>query len=572
MAGPDMQYHHEILMTLYPNGGGEAVDVTIDHNPDPAVAAEIDRIHDHGVPGFPTSARLIEDRMHDSDVRPDLVARRCTCHTPPRVHGIYLIPRTYQEKTRSRPELQSRYHLYFAHAPGTTGTEPLGSHAVETVEHRLLRLYGANALDAAGYLTGSDDRWLPKQAGMSRRRKPDVWAELPGGDLHTFEMQLQHNMTATEAVRLAADHRIAGAATTSFVGPTGNPTLDGFAWRVPIVRTNPNDARNMTPGSRTAIQPARALEWVRDGSRLVPKGGWVTLPNGDPRKFTLDEFLCEQVEGLWVPGTLPDGTVFNMSQADAEALATYVAESAAKPNQGSAWSPILRKHPDAPILPLTAEQGRTVREREERERFEQEQAAQKRAAQKVVERIAERARVERDRADRWGREQEGFRRLAEIERSARERYAAEEEAQRAAAAIAVHEHIADEAGGACAGCGFPWWPAEEQAQPLPRCAQCDGPLLLVLPGRDCCTRCARPGYGGGDDTAERFRFPVPSAWLPPTITERVAEIESRRLRWAAEDAGEADVREATAREEQRRHKAEWPGERIRALMAETGRS
>lgn len=47
-----------------------------------------------------------------------------------------------------------------------------------------------------------------------------------------------------------------------------------------------------------------------------------------------------------------------------------------------------------------------------------------------------------------------------------------------------------------------------------------------------------------------------------------AEIARRRVRWAAEDAAAAAERDAKAREAQRLRAAEWPVERIRALMAE----
>lgn len=159
-------------------------------------------------------------------------------------------------------------------------------------------------------------------------------------------------------------------------------------------------------------------------------------------------------------------------------------------------------------------------------------AAQHVAARAEQERAAreceQQAQIEQERADHRRRE-ELSRRFAEKERRSMERVVAEPRAEATASTVAAHEHVAGKAGGTCAGCGFPWWP--EITEPVPI-----------------------------------------SSYLPPSTQEWSAEIERRRLRWAAEAAGDADVREATAREAQRRRKAEWPIERIRALMAETRRS
>jgi hypothetical protein len=444
-----MQYDPTIQMTLYPHGPGETADVIVDHNPDPAVAVEIERIHGHEARR--TSVGLIECRMHDNDVRPDLVARRCACHDPARVHGLWLIPKRFPEAGRERPERLSQYHLFFAHAPMSDGSERLGSHAVECVEHRLLKQYSANAFVTHDIEAGIDDLVLPKLPGMRSRRRPDVWAKPRGDVMHTFEMQFRHCMTAAEAVRLTADHRIAGAATTSWVGATDNSTLAGFNWRVPIVRTNPNELLNMNPGSRTAIRPARALEWERENGVLVPRPGTATSSNGDLRRFTLDQFLLEVVEGLWVPGALPDGSVFFMSPTDAATLADYLAERKPKAQRQSAWTPVLRKHPDAPTLPLTAEQLADQQARAERERSEREQTEQGRLERKRIEReliakgyaeTLERQRLERERAwqerveymERWNREQQKKREVAaEQARIAQEKARiAQEKAERAA--------------------------------------------------------------------------------------------------------------------------------------------
>jgi hypothetical protein len=460
MARSAYQYDYEVRMTLYPNGPGEAADVVVGRNPDPAVAAEIERIHQHEVEGFRSSVGLVEDRMHDLETRPDLFARRCTCHNPPRVHGIYLIPKRFPEPTRDRPDRGSQYHLYFAHSL-PDGVRPLLSHAVETTEHRLMKQYQANVYERAGWATGVDDRVLPKMPGMQRRRKPDVWVQPSGGRLHTREMQFSHRMTAAQAVRLATDHRIAGAATTSWVGATGNDTLDGFNWRVPIVRINPNEMYNMTPGSRTAILPARELEWERTQTgALVPKAPPVMLPNGDPRRFTLDEFELEVIEGRWVSATLPDGVVRFMSPEDAATLAEYVAQHASKANRRSAWTTRPGEHRDAPMMPfggarfavssagvanlstseeMAQQQARAEQECAERERLERletERRLDRARAETLERRQAERAEeFQRQVADaeRWNREnaQRLLRdRERQIEEARRERERRIEEARR----------------------------------------------------------------------------------------------------------------------------------------------
>jgi hypothetical protein len=89
-------------------------------------------------------------------------------------------------------------------------------------------------------------------------------------------------------------------------------------------------------------------------------------------------------------------------------------------------------------------------------------------------------------------------------------------------------------------------------------------------GRGCVSGCAEfyaVDWGGlRDDGYECRTWPEPKT--PKRPAPPAPENARRAAKWAAEDAAAAVEREAEAREAQRRRAAEWPLDRIRALMSE----